>query len=88
MPGAEKQPQPSGRNRLFFQIPNRMLKFCRPPQPHSSMFSTADKVGRTHSKNRCRFRLASVSAFEHPTTTFGQCGLLSTFVESCSLERR
>jgi hypothetical protein len=94
MPGAEKQPTPSGAfprslshsagpsrlGRLFFQIPNRMLMFVRRRQPHPSQLSMPDvTAGCTHLKNRCRSRLASVSAYEHPDLTYADRGLLDRF---------
>jgi hypothetical protein len=52
-------------------------------------FPHPQKEGRTHHQNRCRDRLASVSADEHPTPTqLGDAGSLPTFAGRCSLERR
>ncbi len=61
-------------------LPSRILHLLSmPPAPK--------RRGCTHVKNRCRFGLASVSAFEHPTTTFGQCGLLTLFREKVLLRK-
>jgi hypothetical protein len=63
--------------RLFFQDPTGCC-LCRPPQPHQHHRSTPHQSAAVLGcAGRCRFRLASVSAYEHPTTTYGRCGLLS-----------
>jgi hypothetical protein len=56
---------------LFFQIPNRMLYAFS--QPHQDPFPTPKSRTRK-SKAVARKKLASVSAFEHPTSTFGWYG--------------
>ena len=38
-------------------------------------------------KNRCRFELASVSAFEHPDLTFAGHGLLDRFPDQLLLRK-
>ena len=52
-------------------------------QPHPGPFSlpagAEAPTGRTHDPNRCRFKLTSVSAFEHPDLTFADRGPLTGF---------
>ena len=64
---------------LFFQIPNRVL-FLSPSPAASPRVFPATRSGCTHLKrDRCRFGLASVSAYEHPDLTFAGRGLLDQF---------
>jgi hypothetical protein len=50
-----------------------------PSQPHQPHLSPEGHPSCTQLAGRCRSELASVSACEHPTTTYGQCGLLDNF---------
>jgi hypothetical protein len=61
---------PSGPNRVLTTATSRTTRpFRRNPQG----------IPRTRPHGRCRHRLTSVSAHEHPTTTSGWCGLPATF---------
>src|SRR3954470_12870069 len=66
---------PSGPNRglCLFAHPSRI------PRTFSLPADTKRQLAVLTPKNRCRFGLASVSASEHPTTTFGWRGPLSAF---------
>ena len=74
---------------MFFQIPNRMPDFDALPSriPHNFPCPPPKRAGRTHVGNRCRFRLASVSAFEHPDNTLGCRGLLDRFPDQVLLRK-
>ena len=53
---------------------------CILPQPHQDFVPHHHRGGRTRRNPAvARERLASVSAIEHPTTTFGRRGLLAPF---------
>ena len=89
VPGIEDQPPPTGRSLTptslkgqhgcSFRYPTG-CKFCAPsPAAPDTTFHHPPKGVRTRRPGRCRFRLASVSAFEHPTTTLEWRGLLDQF---------
>ena len=59
--------------------------FVRHPQPHQRPFHRASPG--TRCAGRCRFRLASVSAFEHPSPTLADCGLLDRFPDQLLLRK-
>jgi hypothetical protein len=90
MPGTGKTTAAHHRNRLFLQIPNRVLSFVAHHQPHQqTLFLHPPKRGCVlRSPAVADSKLASVSAFEHPNPTYPGCGLLTPFGVSCSLERR
>jgi hypothetical protein len=75
-PTASNQP-PKDNHTVVPSGPNRVLYTHH--QPHQD--------SRSHHRSSCTrknpavagTKLTSVSAIEHPTTTFGQCGLLTTF---------
>jgi hypothetical protein len=68
---------------LFFQIPNRVLFLSPSPAASFTGFPCPPipkhRAGCTHVKDRCRFELASVSAYEHPGSAFANRGLLTCF---------
>ena len=71
-------------SRLFLQDPTGCYVLTPSPAASPTAFPAdrrpeGRRAGRTHVENRCRFRLASVSASEHPGSSFENRGLLSVF---------
>ena len=74
----KQQPPVPQDHTIVLSGPNRVLIiFHQPHRPSRSVPTRRPAV--LGSVGRCRRKLASVSACEHPTTTSGQCGLLSRF---------
>jgi hypothetical protein len=86
----EKQPTGFHRSWLFFQDPTGCYLFVALPSRTSTPFHhTPPHRGPCllDDAGRCRFELASVSAYEHPTTTCGRCGLLDGFPQQLLLRK-
>jgi hypothetical protein len=89
MPGNSETTTPAPQDpQLFFQDPTGCIDFNahpsrippRFPYPPAHPHNRGAPPGRTHVKDRCRFRLASVSACEHPNPTSGGRGLLPSML--------
>ena len=79
MPGTEGNNPQLTLLSVVLSGPNRVLIISyQPHRPSRSVPTRRPAV--LGSVGRCRRKLASVSACEHPTTTYGQCGLLNQFL--------
>jgi hypothetical protein len=64
-----------------------VLSLFAVPSRTSNHFPPPPKRARTHVAGRCRFPLASVSAYEHPGPTSADRGLLHTFQRELLLRK-
>src|SRR3954466_6639277 len=78
LPGIEDQPRGFPHNGCSFRYPTGCYVLTLPISRTGSLFRRGlpRVLGSPAVANE---KLASVSAFEHPTTTFGWCGLLTPF---------
>jgi hypothetical protein len=78
MPGIEDQPHRHRRHGCSFRYPTGCF-ICRHNPAASRGFPRYREAAVLTTRNRCRLKLASVSAFELLTTTFGQCRISVCF---------